>query len=147
MQTRQLCASLCLMGLFTVQSADAATLPRNLCSLFTAEEIASLLGVAVENGEPAAMGTGCQWFGQDDTSYAIVQKVGPDTWINPQQAPGYQSIPGVGIKAYSHPDLEGGWRAMALTSDAAIAVVLIGKTPPRPKVVSLLRQLLERLSH
>ena len=145
MRIRQLCVSLCVIGLLTTHAAGAAAPARNLCSLFTAAEIPTLLGTAVEGGEPAAMGTGCQWFGKDETSYVIVQKVGTESWMDPKQAPGYQAIPGVGKKAYSHPDLEGGWRAMALTNDAAIAVVLIGSTAKRPSVVTLLRQLPERL--
>jgi hypothetical protein len=90
------------------------------------------------------MGTGCQWFGKDEQSYAVVQMVGSDYWVDPQQAPGYEPIPKLGKQAYSHPDMEGGWRAMALTADAAASVVLIGKTASRAIVVALVRQLLER---
>jgi len=89
-------------------------------------------------------GNGCQWFGKDEESYAIIQAVGPDFWVDPQRAPGYEPIPKLGQRAYSHPDLEGGWRAMALTPDAAISVVMIGKTATRSNTISLIRQVQER---
>jgi hypothetical protein len=116
----------------------------NLCTRFTTKEVKTLLGTEVEAGEPAAMETGCQWFGKDEQFYAIVQLVSSDYWVDPQQAPGYEPILKLGKRAYSHPDMEGGWRAMALTDDAAANVVLIGKTATRASVVTLMRQLLER---
>lgn len=117
---------------------------QNLCTLFTTSEVQALLGTAVESGELAAMGTGCQWFGKDEESYAIIQAVGPDFWVDPQQALGYEPIPKLGQRAYSHPDSEGGWRAMALAPDAAISVVMIGKTTTRNNTISLIRQVHER---
>jgi hypothetical protein len=39
------------------------------------KEVKTLLGTEVEAGAPAAMGTGCQRFGKDELSYAIVQLV------------------------------------------------------------------------
>ena len=126
------------------QIASAQIKPLNICTLFTAKEVTALLATDVEAGESAAMGTGCQWFGKDEQSYAIAQIVGPDFWSDPQQAPGYEPISNLGKKAYSHPDLEGGWRAMALTEDAAASVLMIGKTATRASVVAFIRQLLER---
>jgi hypothetical protein len=139
---RQLSVGLCLLLTTPLVPAQAAT--PNLCTLFTTQEVKTLLGTEVAAGEPAAMGTGCQWFGKDEQSYAVVQMVSADYWVDPQQAPGYESIPKLGKQAYSHPDMEGGWRAMALTADAAASVVLIGKTATRANVVALVRQLLER---
>jgi hypothetical protein len=115
---RQLSVGLCLLLTTPLVPAQAAT--PNLCTLFTTQEVKTLLGTEVEAGEPAAMGTGCQWFGKDEQSYAVVQMVGSDYWVDPQQAPGYEPIPKLGKQAYSHPDMEGGWRAMALTADAAV---------------------------
>lgn len=142
MHRRQLCFALLL--LLAAQMASAQTPKRNLCALFTAAEMKTLLGTAVEGGEPAAMGTGCQWFGKDEKSYVIIQMVGAEYWTDPKQAPGYEAMQGVGMKAYSHPDMQGGWRAMALTNDAAASVVLIGASAKRASAVTLLRQLLER---
>ena len=133
---------LCLV--FALGWAPVQAAPQNLCTLFTTNEVQTLLGTAVESGETAAMGTGCQWFGKDEESYAIIQAVGPDFWVDPQQAPGYEPIPKLGQRAYSHPDLEGGWRAMVLTPDAAISVVMIGKTATRSNTISLVRQVQER---
>ncbi|MBK9308382.1 MAG: hypothetical protein IPM58_15165 [Nitrospira sp.] len=133
---------LCLTFVLGWTSVYAA--PQNLCTLFTASEVQTLLGTAVESGETAAMGTGCQWFGKDEESFAIIQAVGPDFRLDPQQAPGYELIPNLGQRAYSHPDVEGGWRAMALTPDAAIVVVMIGETATRSNTISLIRQVQER---
>ena len=136
--------SLILMLLIATQSAMAGATQKNICSLFTAAEIGKLLGTAVDAGEPAAMDTGCQWFGKDETSYVIIQVVDAEFWIDPKQATGYEALTSVGKKAYSHPDLEGGWRAMALTTDGAVSVVAIGSTAKRASVVTLLRQSIER---
>jgi len=133
---------LCLVFALAWTPVHAA--PQNLCALLTTSEVQTLLGTAVESGEPAAMGTGCQWFGKDEESYAIIQAVGPDFWVDPQRAPGYEPIPKLGQRAYSHSDLEGGCRAMALTPDAAISVVMIGKTATRSNTISLIRQVQER---
>jgi len=133
-----------LVVLFVGQGAGVGAAPRSICSLFTAAEVAKLLGTAVEAGEPAAMGTGCQWFGKDEKSYVILQAVEADYWMDPQKAPGYEALKGVGKKAYSHPDSEGGWRAMALTNGAAVTAVAIGATAKRAGTVTLLKQLVER---
>ncbi|GKS58703.1 hypothetical protein YTPLAS18_22300 [Nitrospira sp.] len=127
-----------LAGTFAIPAYAA---PANLCALFTVGDMKSLLGTDVDAGEPAAMGTGCQWFGKDEQSYVIIQRVGPGFWIDPRQAPGYEVILNLGKRAYSHPDSEGGWRAMALTADATLSVVMIGKTATRANTVSLIRQL------
>jgi hypothetical protein len=116
----------------------------NLCSLFSAGEITKLLGTAVEPGEPAAMGTGCQWFGKDEQSYSIIQVLDTTYWIDPRQAPGYEVIPALGTRAYSHPDVEGGFRASALTDKSTAMVVMIGHTANRAGAVTVLRQLLLR---
>lgn len=141
MRTRLIYVGVCL--LLTAQLANAKTTQHNPCALFTTAEITTVLGTAVEGSEPAAMGTGCQWFGKDDKSYVIIQQVGTDYWTDPKQASGYEAIQGVGKKAYSHPDVQGGWRAMALTKDATASALLIG-TAKRASAVTLLRQLLER---
>lgn len=135
----RLAIGLCIVAGATMSPAYAA--PANLCTLFTAAEMKSLLGTDVDAGEPAAMGTGCQWFGKDEQSYAIIQRVGPDFWIDPRQAPGYEVIPNLGKRAYSHPDSEGGWRAMALTADATLSVLMIGKTATRANTVAVIRKL------
>ena len=141
---------LTLLLLLTAQLASAQTRRSNLCALFTTAEIEKLLGTSVEPGEPAAMGTGCQWFGKDEVSYVIIQVLPPDNWIDPRQAPGYEMIQGAGKRAYSHRETQstsgkGGWRAMALSNDTAVTVVLVGDTAKRTSAVPLLRQLLERL--
>lgn len=130
--------------LLTAQLASAQSPPGKLCSLFTSAEIAKLLGTSVEGGEPAAMGTGCQWFGKDEESYVIVQVLDSTYWLDPRQAPGYEAIEGAGTRAYSHPE-EGGWRAMALTSGRVAGVVLSGGSAKRSSAVMLLRQFVDRL--
>ena len=142
MHHRHTCLALIL--LLATQTGSAQMPKRDLCSMFTATEMKTLLGTAVEGGQPAAMGTGCQWFGKDEKSYVIIQMVGAEFWTDPRQAPGYEAIQGAGNKAYSHPDMQGGWRAMALTNDAVASVVLIGATAKRASAVTLLRQLVER---
>ena len=133
-----------LLLLLTAQLTSAQTPQGNLCSLFTSSESAKLLGTPVESGEPAAMGTGCQWFGKDEESYLIVEVHDSTSWLDPKQAPGYEAIEGAGKKAFSHPE-EGGWRASALTNGAVAAVVLSGGSAKRSSADMLLRQLVDRL--
>lgn len=128
----------------TARLASAQIPQADYCSLFTTAEIVQLLGTPVESGEPAGLGTGCQWFGEDEVSYVIIQVLDTTYWMDPRQAPGYETAEGAGKRAYSHPDVEGGWRAMALTEKTSVAVVMIGATAKRPSAVSLLRHLVER---
>jgi hypothetical protein len=130
--------SLLLALTIQVTSAQAQS---DHCSLYTAGEMSKLAGTPVESGEPAAMGTGCQWFGKDEKSYAIVQVLDTTYWLDPRQAPGYEAIGSIGKRAYSHPDQEGGWRAMALTDKTTSTVVLIGKTATRAAALTILRKL------
>ena len=118
---------------------------RDQCSFFTTAEVAKLLGTGVEPGESTGPVPGCQWFGEDEASYVIVQVVDTTHWLDPRQAPAYQSLAGVGREAYSHRDAEGGWRAMAKTDRAVVAVVLIGGTATQAAAVTLLRQLVQRM--
>ena len=136
--------SVIICFLAVCQNTPAQAVSANLCALFATDEMKALLGTEVEAGEPAAMGTGCQWFGKDEQSYAIIQVVGRDFWVDPRQAPGYVPIPNLGKRAYSHPDPEGGWRAMALTTDVTMTVLMIGKTTTRARTITLIRQLDER---
>jgi hypothetical protein len=119
---------------------DAGAQGQNLCTLFSTAEVTKLLGTPVASGEPLAHFPGCQWFGKDGESYVIVQVVDPTNWTDPRQASGYDALTGVGRKAYSHRDPEGGWRAMALT-DKVSGVVLIGKSATRDGAVTMLRKL------
>jgi hypothetical protein len=120
----------------------------NLCAKFTAAEAAAMLGTAVEAGELGSLGTSCQWFGKDQKSYAIISVVDTNYFIDPRQAPGYEVAPGIGTRAYSHPENRGpgeqGWTAMALTKSSTVSVVLIGTTAKRANAVAMLKQLVQR---
>ena len=139
------CVGLLLTLVLVPQVGRAQTLPqRDLCKLFSSDEITNQLGTAVDDGEIAAMGAGCQWFGKDDESYAILQVTDSSYWYDPRGAPGYEPIEGAGPSALSLPE-ESGWRAMALKNDLMAVVVLSGKTAKRSGAVALLHQLLERM--
>lgn len=138
---------LALLGAL-VQPLLAQAPKKALCSLFTTTEVATLLGAAVEAGEPAGLLTtapGCQWFGKDEKSYVIVQVAAPDIWMNPTEAPGYQAIPNVGKQAYSHRDPEGGWRGMALVGNQVVVAQMIGATAQQANLATLIRQTVQRL--
>ena len=130
----------CLLLVALTTRLPDAHAQSSLCSLFTAAEIGKLLGTPVESGDPLAPGTGCQWFGQDEESYVIIQVADTTNWIDPRQAPGYQVLEGVGKRAYSHRE-EGGWRAMALTDKGISAVVLSGSSAKRESALAILRKL------
>ncbi len=139
------CVGLLLTLVLVPQVGRTQTLPqRDLCKLFSSDEITNQLGTAVDDGEIAAMGAGCQWFGRDDESYAIIQLADSSYWYDPRGASGYETIDGVATSALSHPE-EDGWRAMALKDDVMAVVVLSGRPATRAGAVKLLRQLLERL--
>ncbi len=135
---------LTILAMTMSQPATKAAAQSSLCSLYTAAEVGKLLGTAVENGDPLAPGTGCQWFGKDEVSYVVVQITDTSFWLDPRQAPGYRTIPGLGKRAYSHPDAEGGWRAMALTDRGSSAVLMIGSSATRDATESILRKLTNR---
>jgi hypothetical protein len=144
---RNIVASLAL--LLAMGEVTAQAQRKNPCALFSTAEIQKLLGVPVEVGEPAAVGTACQWFGKDEKSYAIVSLVEPSYFFDPRGAPGYEAIDGVGKRAYTHPEDRGpgerGWQGMAVTDRATASAVLIGSTATRAGVATLLRQLVGRI--
>lgn len=130
----------------TDRLASATSGQKDLCSLFTPGEIAKLLGTPVGGGGVAALGSGCQWdsLNDDDPYFAQIQVLADTSyWQDFKLAPKYEPIQGVGIKAYSLPDDEGGWRASALT-DRVSMVRLVATTANRSNTVTFLRQLLDR---
>jgi hypothetical protein len=144
---REFWICLALLG-FLLQPLLAQTPKKDLCSLFTTTEIGTLLGAAVEAGEPAGLLTtapGCQWFGKDEKSYVVVQVTARDNWMNPTEAPGYQAIPNAGKQAYSHRDLEGGWRGMALVGNQVVVAQMIGASAQQANLVTLIRRTIQRL--
>lgn len=147
--SRGIVVGLCLAALLAPAGAAAQKSRKNPCTLFTIPEIQKLLGTATDAGEAGAMGTSCQWFGKDEKSYAIISIVEPSYFFDPQGAPGYEVLDGVGKRAYTHPENRGpgelGFQGMALTEHATASVVLIGTTATRAGTGALLRQLVERL--
>lgn len=139
--------SLLLAAATHVASAQAQR--TDPCALFKTAEIQKLLGASVSSGEQAAAGTACQWYTKDDKSYVTISVIDSSYFFDPRQVPGYQTIPGLGVHAYSRPEDRGagelGWSAMAKTNRVTASVVMVGATAKRETTVTLLRQLVERL--
>ena len=118
------------------------------CSLLTTAEIKEHFGTAVEKGEMAGLGTGCQWaVKNNDTAFAQIQIIPRDTsgYGTPIQAPSYQKLDGIDGRGFSVKDPQGGWRAEAATGKGHFAVQLIGApSATREGAVALLRKLMER---
>src|SRR5215475_1228677 len=103
--TARLAVSLLL--LFAVRTGLAQGTRRNPCALFKTAEIQKLLGRPVENGEPGSGGTLCQWFGKDQKSWVIVSVLDASFFVDEFRASGYQAVPGVGRRAYTHMEDQG----------------------------------------
>lgn len=117
------------------------------CSLLTQAEVKQQFGTAVDKGEMAGMGTGCQWAATNiDTAFAQIQII-PDTtgYGTPIQAPSFQKLTGIKGVGFSVKDPQGGWLAEAKTAKGHYAVQLIGApSATREGAVALLRKLMER---
>ena len=117
------------------------------CSLLTTAEIKEHFGTAVEKGEMAGLGTGCQWaVKNNDTAFAMIQILTDTTaYGTPIQAPSYQKLTGIKGVGFSVQDPQGGWRAEAKNAKGHYAVQVIGApSATREGAVALLRKLLER---
>jgi hypothetical protein len=112
------------------------------CKLFSQAEIAAYLGAAVGSGQNAAGGLGCNWSDKDHASFATVSVVPPNYFPEPSMVKGFKRLPHVGPKAWVAPD--SGWSAATLAGDAAIVVVLYGKSATEAAAVALLQESVKR---
>jgi hypothetical protein len=118
-----------------------------MCSLLSPTEVKQFFGTAVEKGESAAMGTGCQWAAaSNDTAFAQMQILSDTSgYGTPIQAPSYQKLTGIDGVGFSVKDPQGGWRAEAKTPRGHYAVQLIGApSATREGAVAMLKKLLEK---
>ena len=126
-------------------STSAST--NRLCSLYTAAEIKSILGISVADGDAAGpMATACQWEGTGaDGGFAQVQLVpGRKYWEKHSGAVGYEVLPGIGTEAFVATSANG-WEAATVTDKTVLFVTLSGGTSSRNSAVAFLKQTLEKL--
>jgi hypothetical protein len=110
-------------------------------------EVKQHFGTAVEKGELAGMGTGCQWaVTNNDTAFAMTQILRDTSgYGTPIQAPTFQKLTVAQGEGFSVADPQGGWRAEARNGKGHYAVQLIGApSATREGAVALLRKLMER---
>lgn len=112
-----------------------------ICELFTAQQIGSVLGEAVEEGNTAGpLGSGCSWQIKGQDRSVMVQVVPREYWEDGTRQPGGQALEGVGEKAFVGPWLDD-QRAGALTANGAVYVM----SPTKQASVALLRDVVTRV--
>jgi len=114
-----------------------------VCKLFTAAEASKYVGIAVENGKNAAMGSGCQWTSKDYEGDMMVQIVASNYHVAPALAKGYQAMPELGTKGYVVPQM-GGWTAAVIRDKESINVSVSGPKAGKETAVALLKETLAR---
>ena len=112
------------------------------CGLFTQTEIAGYAGAEVGPGENSAGGAGCNWHSKTYSASVTVSVVAPNYFPEPSAVKGFKSLPNVGSKGWVAPD--SGWSAGAVTKDAAVVVVISGKTATEASAVALLQEAIKR---
>jgi hypothetical protein len=124
-------------------SSDAPA--SGLCALFTQKEVEEFLGTPVGPGKSAGpLDSACQWDGTtQDNALVQVQVVGENFWEEPRLAEGYESLSGIGKKAFVVPEM-GGWKAGALT-EKVIMVSMVGGKADKNTTVKVLRTVLEKI--
>jgi hypothetical protein len=140
--------ALSLLLLLAVRTSQAQGPRGDRCALFKTAEIQKLLGRPVEDGESGSGGTLCQWFGKDQKSWVIVSVLDSSFFVDPRNASGYQVVPGVGRRAYTHMEDQGGgdtgWIGEAQTDKATVRITVIGRTATREAAAALLKETVAR---
>jgi hypothetical protein len=113
-----------------------------LCKKFTRDEIASYEGGPVNEGQNAAMGSGCQWIDERAQGSAILQVVSSNDHSPPSAAAGYKELPAVGEQGFVAPEM-GGWHAGAIQGGKSINV-LTGSKSDELKTVVFLKEAMKR---
>lgn len=114
-----------------------------VCKLFTAAEASKYVGKTVENGQNAAMGSGCQWASKDYEGDMMVQVIPSNYHPMPTLAKGYQAMPELGAKGYVVPQM-GGWTAAVIKDKESINVSVSGPKASKDTAVALLKETLSR---
>ena len=112
------------------------------CQMFTPQEVATFSGKSMEDGQNAAMGSGCQWLATDGKGSAMVQVI-PATYHSPASAaPGFKELRDIGERGFLVPETNG-WAAGAIQGEASVNV----STPPgatEASTVAFLREAMKR---
>lgn len=102
--------------------------PPAMCSLLTKGEVARYLGKAVSDGESAGSVSGCAYRAADRSNDGVlVTRQARDAWYPPTKTSQYQSVSGVGEKAYTAFEPGLGFEAGVLASTGVTNVQFSGK--------------------
>ena len=147
--TARIGVSLLLLFAARTSLAQGGSPRGDRCALFKTAEVQKLLGRPVEDGEAGSGGTLCQWFGKDQKSWVIVSVLDSSFFVDPRNASGYQVVPGVGRRAYTHMEDQGGgdtgWIGEAQTDKATVRITVMGRTATREAAAALLKEAVARL--
>lgn len=120
-------------------AGSAATNPQ--CKAFTAGEVATYEGSAVNAGKNAAMGTGCQWTDVAGDDSAMVQ-IAPARYHEVSGGTGFKDLPDIGQKGFVVQQM-GGWKAAAISGDKSINVLTGGKSD-EARTIAFLKEAIKR---
>src|SRR5262249_19892737 len=94
---------------------SAADNPRSYCSLFTSDQIASMLGKPVKAGSAPEMATdACQWDAASGKGVVTVMATAAGIWNDMFRPQRQRQVPGIGQKAYVGMSAAGGTEAGAV---------------------------------
>jgi hypothetical protein len=118
--------------------------PKDPCSLFTQTEIKTLIGVAVNKGEPAI--AGCQWVGTtDDEAVAQIEIIEDTSYYEPHKgAKGYLELKGVGLRGWTGYELDA-WVASSNTGTHVLVASVGGGKSDRDTAINFLKMLMARV--
>jgi hypothetical protein len=127
----------------TLSGADKIAADKNpQCQLFTPADLSKLVGVPLEPGRDAGMGTACQWMAQSGQGYTMINVV-PARFHEPHSgAPGFKTLTDVGTRGFVEND--GGWRAGAIVGANSIVAEISGGGATEASAIALLKETIKR---
>ncbi len=126
-----------------LSGADKIAADKNpQCQLFTPADLGKLVGMPLEPGQVAAMGSGCQWLARSGTGSAMIQVV-PASYHEPHSgAPNFRNLPDIGSRGFVEHDM--GWNAGAIVGAESIVVSVDGPTANDATAIALLNETIKR---
>jgi hypothetical protein len=133
-------------GLVT-PSAPAAAKAGNVCAMLSTADVSRMWGKAmaikpIEMELPQA--TGCNWGATDGHGLLTVRIVPASYYPDPDAAPGYAAVRGIGDAANVLPSL-GGWTAAARKGAKAVVVQVDGGRSNKSTALTVLKTVLSKI--
>jgi hypothetical protein len=113
------------------------------CKLFKPAEAAAYIGEAVNAGENAAGGSGCQWSARDGSGDAMLVVVPANYHEVPSLQDGYKPMPDLGEKGFVAPFMDG-WLAAAVHGEESVRASVAGNKASADTAIAMLKEAVKR---